>query len=157
MEKRSLLRRTFRASVWAREGVPAADWRYRGLYRFVFPFTDLFFCYFGVVGWINGVVSVQKAAGADYATAWSGAIALAALAALVGVSFPRLWLVELLGKIALIGLVSSYVALYLQRIVTDFHTSATTGLVIILILLPIWRVGDLGFVAWQRGHGGGHE
>lgn len=152
-----MLRRFFGSTVWARAGVPAADWRYRGLYRFVLPFTDLFFCYFGVVGWAKGVASVQAAAGHEWATGWSVGIALAAFGALVGVSFPRLWSVELVAKVVLIGLVSSYVALSISRIVTDFSTSASAGLVMILILLPIWRVGDLGFVAWQRGHGGGHK
>lgn len=153
----NLLTRIAAASVWARNGVPAKDWRFRGVFRFVLPLTDVFFGYFGTVGWAKGVASVQAAAGHEYATWWSGGIALAAFAALIGVSFPRLWSVEIVAKVLLIGLVSSYVALFLARIVTDFHASASAGLVVILILLPIWRVGDLGYVAWQRGHGGGHE
>lgn len=151
---RSFVRRLWDATVWSRSGVPAEAWRFRGLFRFVFPLTDLFFCYFGVVGYIGGVVSVRAAAGVTFTTWWSALIAVSAAAAFVGVIIPKFWLLELIGKILLIALVAGYVALYLQRALTDFATSASTGLVIILILLPIWRVGDLGFVAWQRGHGG---
>ncbi len=96
MENRSRLRKLWRATVWAPGGVPRSDHRYRGLYRVVLPLTDLFFAYFGIVGWAYGVLSVQDAAGHTFATWWSASIAAAALAALVGVAFPRLWLLEML-------------------------------------------------------------
>jgi hypothetical protein len=82
---------------------------------------------------------------------WSAGVALAALGAFVGVAFPKLWGLELASKCVLIGLVSAYVLVAVGNILEP-HASATAGLVVILILLPIWRVGDLGFVAWQRGH-----
>lgn len=151
---RSLFARLAAATIWSRNGVSAADWRFRGLFRFVLPLTDLFFLYFGVVGFIGGVSSVQHAAGHTWAACWSIGIAASALGAMIGVAFPKLWAVELGAKIVLIGLVSAYVALFAAKIITDFHTSASTGLVLILILLPVWRVGDLGVVAWKRGHGG---
>lgn len=153
-QQRSLIRRIWHETVWSSSGVPADAWRFRGLFRFVFPLTDLLFCYFGVVGYVGGVLSVRAAAGVQFTTWWSALIAVSAAAAFVGVSVPKFWLLELIGKIILIGLVAAYVALYLQRALTDFAASSTTGLVVILILLPIWRVGDLGFVAWTRGHGG---
>lgn len=153
MEKRPLLRRAFSTTVWAREGVSAADWRYRGLYRFVLPMTDLFFAYFGVVGWLNGVLSVRDAAGHTFNTWWSGCIAITALVALIGVSFPRLWAMEMLAKIGLVGLVFTYVLLSGLRVFTDFRASATAGLVFILILLPLWRLSDLSLIAWKHGFG----
>lgn len=154
---RSFLARIAAASVWAPAGVPADAWRFRNLFRVVLPLTDLFFCYFGVVGAITGVGSVQATAGHTWTTWWAAGIALAAFAALVGVAFPRLWSVELVAKIALVALVSSYVVLHAAKIITDFRASASAGLVIILILLATWRVGDLGFVAWKNGHGGGRR
>lgn len=147
-----MLKRLWAATVWAPNGVPADAWRFRGIFRFVLPVTDLLFLYFGAVGWWNGVASVREAAGHTNAAWWSAGIVITAAAAFVGISFPKLWALELAAKIGLIGLVFGYVALYAARIVTDFHTSASAGLVMILILLPLWRVGDLGFVAWTRGH-----
>lgn len=142
------------ATVWASAGVPAESWRFRGIFRFVLPLTDLLFLWFGVVGWVNGVGPVQHAAGAHWQMWWSLSVALAAAAAFVGVAFPKLWALELSAKIVLIGLVSGYLAIFLTRGITDPHVTAVAGLETILILLPVWRVGDLGFVAWQRGHGG---
>lgn len=144
------MRALWRASVWGPSGVRPEDWRFRGIFRFVLPLTDVFFLWFGGVGWNNGIVSVTEAAGATWQTWWSAGIALSALTAFVGVSFPRLWLVELCGKIPLVGLVSAYVALYLGRGFSDPNVTALAGLICILILLPVWRIGDLGFTAWLR-------
>lgn len=143
--------RFLRVTVWGPGGVRAQDWRFRGIFRFVLPSTDILFIYFGIVGWWNGVGSVEEVAGSQIQASWSLAIAFFGLAALVGVSFPKLWLIELGGKVVLIGLVSGYVLLFLARGLSDPLVSATAGLIVILILLPAWRVGDLGFVAWTRG------
>jgi hypothetical protein len=149
-----IIRRLLNATVWARAGVPASAWRFRGIFRFVLPVTDLLFLWFGIVGWRNGIASVSLAAGNVWQLYWSAAIALTAFASLVGVSFPRLWAVELGARIPLVGLVAGYIALSLGRGLTDPNVTALAGLEVILILLVIWRVGDLGFVAWQHGHGG---
>lgn len=145
-----MIRRIAQASVWARNGVRAEDWRFRGIFRFVLPVTDVFFIWFGVAGWWNGVNSVQVAAGMEWQEWWSASLAFAALLALVGVSFPKLWLVEAIGKIPLIALVSVYIIITFTRGLTDPNIIATSGLIAILVLLPIWRVGDLGYAAWLR-------
>jgi len=145
------MKRIFAASVWAPSGISAPDWRFRGIFRFVLPVTDLLFLWFGIVGCLNGVRSLQEAVGTEWQVGWSAGVALASFGALVGVSFPKLWGLELAAKCVLIGLVSAYVLVAVGNILEP-HASATAGLVVILILLPIWRVGDLGFVAWQRGH-----
>lgn len=155
MERRSRIHRLWEGSVWGPLGVAPDDWRYRNLYRVVLPLTDLFFAYFGIVGWAKGVGSVRDAAGGGYATWWAAAIAVAAIAALIGVAFPRLWWLELIAKIVLVGQVLSYVVLYVVRIITDFSASASAGLVLILILLPAWRIGDLGLEWWKHRRGGG--
>ena len=143
------MKRLWHQTVWAPEGVSAADWRFRGIFRFVLPTTDLFFLFFGIVGWNNGVGSVQNAAGEAWQTWWSLGIAISAAIALIGVVFPRLWAIEAFGKIVLIGLVSYYVLLYVSRRIADPNIAALAGLICILILLPIWRIADLGRVAWK--------
>lgn len=148
------MRRVWNSTVWAPEGVRPEDWRYRGLYRVVLPLTDLLFMYFGVVGFHNGIASVQEAGGQAWQAWWSGGIALASFVALLGVVFPRMWRVEVVGKVALIGLVTYYVALFLARGLDDTNVTATAGLMVILVLLPAWRLVDLGFTAWRQKRGG---
>lgn len=146
----SILKRLYHASVWSPNGVSTHDWRFRGLYRFVLPLTDLLFLWFGIVGWSNGIQSVEDAAGNVWQTTWSLLVGVAAFVCLVGVAFPRLWVIEFAGKVALISLVSAYIALYLGRGVIEPKVTATAGLILILILVPVWRVGDLQYVARQR-------
>jgi hypothetical protein len=124
------------------------------LFRVVLPLTDLLFMYFGVVGFHNGIGSVQEAGGQAWQAWWSGGIALSAVVAFFGVAFPALWRIEVVGKIALISLVTYYVALFLARGVDDTNVTATAGLMVILILLPIWRLADLGYTAWKQKRGG---
>lgn len=137
--------------MWGRNGVSPEDWRYRGLYRWVLPLTDIFFFWFGYVGWYNGLSTVEAAASQTWQEYWSLGIAIASVVAFVGVLFPKLWLVELLGKIPLVGLVSVYVVLFVTLGLSENpNMLATAGLICIMILLPVWRIGDLGFVAWKR-------
>lgn len=146
---RRLLSRLVASTVWAPNGVTREAWRFRGIYRFVLPASNVLFFYFGAVGAVRGVGSVQDAAGDTWQTWWSAGIAVSAVFAFIGISFPRLWPVEAIAKTVLIGHVSVYIALFLLRGWNDPGVTATAGLMIILLLLPIWRLGDLGYV-WFR-------
>lgn len=144
-----LLKRIARASVWAKDGIKPEHWRFRGIFRVVLPLTNVLFLWFGCVGMTRSVGSVAEAAGGTWQTFWSAGIALSALACLVGVVFPKLWALEALAKAVLIGHVSVYLALYLQRGSDEPTVTATAGLMVILILLPVWRLGDLG-LEWSE-------
>lgn len=136
-------------TVWGAHGLDSVPEDYKGIYRWVLPLTDLFFIWFGVVGWLIGVESVEDATSTGWQTWWSFTIAVAALFALVGVAVPKLWPVELIGKIPLVGLVCVYVAVLLMGGVEDPLAMATAGLICILILVPIWRVFSLSR-RWRR-------
>lgn len=156
---RNIARRIAAASVWSPNafprGITPADdtaWRFRGIFQFVLPLTDAFFAYFGIVGAIHGEAAVAHATGPVWQQIWSAILALGALGALLGVSFPKLWFVELPAKIVLVGAVGVYLYISLAWVYLDFAASASTGVVCILVLLPLWRIGDLGVVAGKRGH-----
>jgi hypothetical protein len=137
------VKRFFRQTVWSREGVSARDWRHRNLYRIVLPYIDLMFIWFGVVGWANGIQTVQDAAGDSWQTGWSAMIAVCAVLALIGISFPHLWAFELAGKVPLIGLVCAYLAIFVARGIADPKVAATAGLFTALVAFPVWRVADI--------------
>lgn len=132
-------------TIWAFGRFPqtSPDYRYRNIFRVVLPLTDVLFMWFGGVGFVNGIGSVQVAAGDGYAAVWALLIALAAFVALIGVSL-RQDVPELIAKLFLIGLISSYLLIQVQRGFDDPLIAATAGALIILILLPVWRVLDLG-------------
>ena len=143
-------RRAARSSVWGPDGLRVVlrgreddDGRFAGIFRWVLPLTDVFFFWFGAVGWWNGIATVEATASPTWQSWWSASIAAAALVAFVGLAFPRLWWVEVIGKLPLIGLVSVYVVIFAARGADDPLVAATAGLICILILLPIWRLFDL--------------
>lgn len=151
------MRRIFEASVWAPNGVRAEDWRFRNIFRVVLPLSDVLFFYFGYIGWRNGLTSVATSAGDEWQTIWSAGIAIAAVIAFVGVAFPRLWLLELMGKIPLISFITVYIVVITTNGVANDRILAVSGLMVILILLATWRIGDLAaehassfYQAWVR-------
>lgn len=139
-----LLKRIARASVWAKDGIKPEHWRFRGIFRVVLPLSNVLFLWFGVVGVTRSVGSVAEAAGSNWQTFWSLGLAIAAVGCFVGVSFPKLWALEAIAKAVLVGHVSVYLALHLSRGLHEPSVTATAGLMLVLILLPIWRLGDLG-------------
>jgi hypothetical protein len=142
------LQRLLAPTIWGAESIKPEDHRVRGLLRWVLPATDLLFAYFGLVGFFLHVGSVAAAAGSDWQTGWSGGLALSALACFVSISFPRLWVLEIVSKISLIFHVLFYIVLQLGRIF-DPEVSAFSGLIVILILTPAWRLGDLASEAFR--------
>lgn len=145
-----IVHRLYRASVWGPDGVSPEDFRFRGLFRWVLPLLDLAFIWFGVAGWYAGISTVEAATSHTWQEYWSAGIAVAATVALIGVSFPRLWFVEVLGKAPLVGLVMVYLVLFLTRSTTNSLLWATAGLYFTFALLPTWRLGDLGYVWWNK-------
>lgn len=150
MKKPKLLRRLFEASVWGPTGVSPEDWRFRGLFRWVLPLIDIAFIWFGLAGWYAGLNTVESATTQTWQEYWSLGIAFTAIIALVGVAFPRLWYIEAIGKAPMIGLVFVYLVLFLARTPTEPLLWATAGLYFTFSLLPLWRLGDLGYVWWTR-------
>lgn len=130
-------------TVWGPHGLDSVPEEYRGLFRWVLPLTDLFFIWFGVIGFLNGVGTVAAASSPGWQTWWSAMIAVAALVAGVGVALPRCWRIELAGKLPLVGLVWVYIAVFIQRGLQDPLVLATAGLICILILTPTWRLFGL--------------
>lgn len=136
-------------TVWGTHGLDSVPEDYRGLYRWVLPLTDLFFIWFGIVGWGNGIGTVENVTSAGWQTGWSAGIAVAALLAFIGVGIPKLWPVELIGKVPLIGLVFVYVVVFAGRGLENPLALATSGLICILVLFPTWRAFSLSR-RWRR-------
>jgi hypothetical protein len=139
---RRLLRRLRDSTIWARGSIRPEEYRFRNIFRVVLPLTDLLYLWFGIVGYASTVSSVEAVAGQEWQNAWSAIMAGAAFLCFVGVSFPRLWLLEMIAKIALIGTVLFYIMLQLTRIF-DPEVSAFSGLIVVLILTLGWRFVDL--------------
>lgn len=139
----------FKHTIWGPDGVPERDRRMSGILRWVLPLIDISYIWFGVAGYINGLATLEAATTQTWQEYWSAGLALAALTALVGLVIPKLWPAEVIGKSFLIGFIVIYLILFLNRSTTDPPLVATAGLYLSFVWLPIWRLGDLGFVWWK--------
>ena len=140
-------------TVW-RDGLRPEDHRIRHLLRVFLPLTDIGYIYFGVVGAVNGLESVARMTSPEWQRGWSIVLALSGAAALVGVAFPRLVTLEMLGKAFMIGGISTYLVITVIRGASDANVTAIAGLLFGLGYLPMWRIGDLG-TRKARAHPGG--
>jgi hypothetical protein len=144
------LKRLYAQTVWAPGGVPEDLWEVRGIFRWVLPLTDVFFLWFGAVGFTNGIGSVEGLTSERWQLWWSLCLAVSAFGALVGVAFPKLRRFELFSKLALVGTVSVYILVFIYRGAQDPQIAPTAGLVCNLVLLPIWRIFHISGRSWKK-------
>lgn len=139
------MKRLWHASIWAPGGIPVEEWKYRNLKRVVLPIFDLLVILAGFYGAKYGVPAVEEFYPASMIDTVSHTFATVGLLCLVAVAFPRLWLMEVVAKSLVIGLLAAYV-LSLALLTAD--GDSTRGFVSVIavmgLLLPSWRLGILG-------------
>ena len=101
--------RLWRASVWHPDAVPTEEWKYRNLKRVWLPIYDLVAIFAGIQAIIYGSSMLNRMFHPDLVDMLGAALTIAALISLLGVSFPRLWVIEIVGKITLVGLIAGYI------------------------------------------------
>lgn len=98
-----------RASIWHPDAIPPDEWKYRNLKRVWLPLYDLIAVYCGLTAFTWGSPILNRLFHGSLVDALSAAMIASAMVCLIGVAFPALWRVELVGKILLVGLVAGYV------------------------------------------------
>lgn len=103
-----MIRRLWAASIWAPGVVPLGD-SWRNAKRLWLPLFDLIMIAAGIHAIVFGSRLLDRLYGP--ATDTIGAVfAVIAAACLTGVAFPRLWPVEIVGKIILVSMLAGYIA-----------------------------------------------
>ncbi len=105
-----MIRRLWAASIWAPGAIPPDEHKYRNMKRVWLPLYDLIAVFCGVQAFLSGSPLLNILLPADLTAVLGVMMAAAALVCLAGVAFPRLWLVEIVGKIILVAMISAYVA-----------------------------------------------
>ncbi|WP_378144824.1 hypothetical protein ACFJGV_15205 [Cnuibacter sp. UC19_7] len=103
------MRRLFAASIWAPGAIPPDEWKYRNLKRVWLPLYDLIAIYAGLQAVLYGSTILNRLFTPDMVDAFGTAMVIVAVVCLAGVAFPHLWLMEMIGKVMLVGLVAGYV------------------------------------------------
>lgn len=95
--------RLFRASIWHPDSIPLLELKYAGMKRVMWPLVDGLYVYIGVVAGLFGAPSINAVFGVETSQVFCFSFAVVSFAAFVGVAFMRLWLLETIAKIVLVG------------------------------------------------------
>ena len=103
-----MIRRLGSASVWASGVVPTDD-PWRNAKRIWLPLFDVIMITCGINAIVFGSRLLDRLYG-DFTDVIGAAFVIAAAACLIGVGWPRMWPVEIVGKILLVSMLVGYVA-----------------------------------------------
>jgi hypothetical protein len=137
-------------SIWAHDAIPADEWKYRNLKRVMFPVIDFFFLLAGLAAARFGVPAISLFFDEVVVDFFSYILCFSALFALIGVAFPRLWPMEILGKSVLLSLITTYfVALFILTSVGEGNRGFVLMIAAVALCPLVWRLSLLG-AEWQK-------
>lgn len=135
------------ASIWHRGAIPEDEKKYRHLKRVWLPVYDVIALAAGWLAFEYGsrlLYNIMAPALVDLVgLAYAGVAAVC----FIGVAFPRLWAVEIGGKVLLVGLIVGYIAaigLYSRVPVGDPPSWFIMAMLAGLLPMPLFRLGLLG-------------
>lgn len=145
---RALLGAVVRATIWAPDAIPHdAGYRYESPIKRVFlPAYDVIILWLGLAGLLVPLQAVGQALPEPWPAVLYIALAASGIACFFGIAFPRLWHVEITGKVAILGLLMMLtVSMVLAGITIPGHTGITiTPILIGLMIPPLIRLWTLG-------------
>lgn len=131
-------------TIWSPGAIPTDEWKYRNLKRVWLPTYDVVAILAGVVATVQGSPLLNRLFSELLVNMFGTGMAVIAMICLLGVIFPALWAVELVGKAILVGIVSAYATTILL-----FASNPQPNDFIVLMLafslpLPLFRISLLG-------------
>lgn len=139
------LRAAGRASIWHPDAIPPDEWKFRSLKRVWLPVYDVIVVLAGIWATVFGSPILHRLFPEDVIDLMGTTLTISAVVCLLGVAFPRLWRVEIAGKVVLVALLGGY-AIAVMFFRTNPDPSA--GFVVFVLLLalptPLFRLNLLG-------------
>jgi hypothetical protein len=124
----------WRQSIWHPDALPATEWKYRHIKRLWLPLYDLGIVALAVCGLVFGSPAIEELFPLALLHGVSIGVGAAGVACFVGVAFPRLWLLEVMAKSLVVGVLFIYAAT-LFRLTAD--GDPTRGFASIIALLAM--------------------
>ena len=104
-----MFRRLWRSTIWAKDAIPIQDWKFRSMKRVWLPIIDLLYIAGGFSAARYGVPAINEFFPDGVVDAFGYSLALFAFFALIGVSFVKLWWLEIVAKCVIFGQIITYV------------------------------------------------
>jgi len=146
-----MLRRLWRASIWHPATIPPDEWKYRNLKRVWLPLYDLIAVFAGVQAVAFGSELLNRIFGPAAVDLLGCLFTATAVVCLLGVSFPSLWRVEIVGKVMLVGMVAGYVTAILFFSRPPGPSLFVVGMLAFGLPLAMFRLNLLGEELKERG------
>ena len=135
-----------RQTIWHPDAIPASEGDVaRDVKRWVLPTIDVLLILGSILGLNGGLPAFAVVYDHTVATIASGSVLVFASACLVGVAFPRLWVLELSAKCGLAVVLLTYAFLLIGLAAVDVGTRGfVAGVSSALCVILIWRIVWLG-------------
>lgn len=141
------MRALWRASIWHSGAIKPGEWKYRHLKRVWLPVYDVIAIIAGFLAFDLGSRLLYRLLSPPLVDFVGLTYAIIAAVCLLGVAFPALWAVEIVGKVILVGLIVGYIAAIAFYSTTPpgepppwFVVTMLAG----LLPMPLFRLGLLG-------------
>jgi hypothetical protein len=138
--------RAWEASIWHPAAIPPEEWKYRTLKRIWLPVYDVLVMFTGLWAILWGGSPLLRRMLPDDVIQMIGVLLMfVGFAALMGIAFPRFWRIEILAKIALVTLLTSYAAsVWIFNLLGDLSSGLVSFIVCLGIPLALFRLQLLG-------------
>ena len=136
-------------TIWSAGAIPVGEWKYRNLKRVLFPSYDFLMLLAGLSCFYFGVPTLLDFYPLLVVQLFGILFAIASVLALIGISFPARWRIEIFGMSVTLGLVIIYLfTLVLRTFVFDTTRLFAVFFVAATITVIVWRLSLLGN-EWQ--------
>lgn len=135
-----------RNSIWSKGAIPAEEgWASREMKRYVLPAFDLVLILMAAMALHGGMPSFDLSYDPIISTGSAWILLIAASLAFAGISFPKLWVAEAIGKIGILGVIGGYAgALWARVFQGDLDRGFIAAGLLGLLFLPLWNLARLG-------------
>lgn len=139
----------FSKTVWAPGAIRISEWKYRHIKWVMLPLIDLLLFIAGLSAVFGGAPAISAFFPNELVNVYGCSLSLVALACFIGVAFPRLWPLELVGRSILLGLVTGYtISLIVLALNGDMIRSFVSYFALVAMSPIVWRISLLGS-EWQ--------
>lgn len=138
------LGRLWRASIWHPEAIPPDEWKFRNLKRVWLPLYDLIAVFAGVQAVAYGSSMLNRLFDPELVDFLGVSLMIAATVCFLGVAFPSMWVIEIIGKIALVALIAGYVTMILVFAKPPGPSLFVVGMLTFGLPLAFFRLSLLG-------------
>jgi hypothetical protein len=140
------MRGLWRATIWHPGALPITEGAAtRELKRVVLSLFDVVIIIMGAGAVRNGMPSFDLAFFPWVSTLAAWALLVAGALAFLGISFPRLWVAEAIGKLVMVSVLGGYAgALWALALTGSGGRAFVAGGLTAIIVLPMWNLSRLG-------------